>query len=299
VRHIRRVRPNVIFFSDSNLGFLLFHLRRFIGVPYRLLFSNGGPGGPRFPRTDFVHQVAPFYLDQALAAGEPAERHMVVPYGIATPPPPTLDPTERTALRRRLGLPADRPVVLSVGWVRREHKRMDYTISEVARLAQPRPFLQILGAMDEGSAEIVQMGRELLGEGNFAAKSVPYQEVADYYRAAACFVLSSLKEGFGRVYIEALMHGLPVIAHDFSVMRYVLGQQGKLVDMSKAGTTAAAITAALETGLDEASMRQRWQSVYDRFDWKALAPAYVEMFRRAAQYPLPARDAHLDANRPH
>src|SRR4051812_33335735 len=45
---IRKHRPGLIFYSDSNLGFQLFRWRKQIGVPYRLLFSNGGPCHPPF-----------------------------------------------------------------------------------------------------------------------------------------------------------------------------------------------------------------------------------------------------------
>ena len=103
--------PEVIFYSDANLGFLLYWFRRWIGVPFRLLFSNGGPCGPPFGRLDFVHQVNPVCLEQALRAGEPAQKHIMVPYGLRVRPPPDgIDEVRRRALRERLGLPADRPV---------------------------------------------------------------------------------------------------------------------------------------------------------------------------------------------
>src|SRR6266496_6603183 len=118
VRAIRGHRPEIIFYSDSDLGFQLFRWRRQIGVPFRLLFSNGGPCHAPFSRTDYVHQVAPSYLEQALAAGEPPERHRLVPYGIHIPPgAPNSDAASKRAVRSRLGLPTDRPIVLSVGWI--------------------------------------------------------------------------------------------------------------------------------------------------------------------------------------
>ena len=136
VRQIRRFRPEVVFYSDANLGFLLYWFRRWIGVPFRLLFSNGGPCGPPFGRLDFVHQVNPVCLEQALRAGEPAQKHIMVPYGLRVRPPPDgIDQVRRRALRERLGLPADRPVVLSVGWISRAHKRMHYVVEEVAQSA--------------------------------------------------------------------------------------------------------------------------------------------------------------------
>ena len=170
VRQIRRFRPHLVFYSDANLGFLLYWFRKYIGVPYRLLFSNGGPVHPPFVRTDFVQQVAPLYYDEALAAGESAEKHFLVPYGINVPPvPPTVCHEAKKALRSKLGLPFDRSIVISVGWIARQHKRMDYVIEEVARLPSPRPFLLLVGAMDESSAELVAMGNRLLGPDSFSA----------------------------------------------------------------------------------------------------------------------------------
>ena len=147
-REIRRLRPEVVFYSDANLGFLLYRFRHWIGVPCRLLFSNGGPCRPPFVRLDFVHQVNPVCLAEALQAGEPPAKHVMVPYGLRIGAPPVSDHAARRALRERLALPLDRPVVLSVGWISRAHKRLDYVVEEVASLPAPRPFLMLLGAMD-------------------------------------------------------------------------------------------------------------------------------------------------------
>ncbi|MCC2665539.1 MAG: glycosyl transferase group 1, partial [Geminicoccaceae bacterium] len=292
VHEIRRFRPAVVFYSDANLGFLLYRLRRWIGVPYRLLFSNGGPCGPPFVRLDVVHQVNPFYLADALRAGEPVEKHVMVPYGLRVGAPPRrIDHDRRRGLRERLGLPPDRPLVLSVGWISRAHKRMDYLVEEVARLPAPRPFLMLLGAMDRSSDEIVRLANERLGPEGFAARSVPYNEVAHYYAAADCFALASLREGFGRVFLEALAHGLPVIAHEHPVMRYVLGEHGILADLGVEGALARHLRQVLARPADACAMRQRWESVRRRFDWGALAPGYRRMFAHAAQAPLPSAAA--------
>ena len=288
-REIHRWKPDVVFYSDSNLGFQLYRWRRQIGVPFKLLFSNGGPCHPPFVRTDFVHQVAPFYLDEALRAGEPPEKHFFVPYGINVPGAPVSDPAGKRGIRKKLGLPLDRPIVLSVGWISREHKRMDYVIEEMARLPEPRPFLQLLGAMDERSQEIVGLGNRLLGMNNFAVASVSYEQVAEYYQAADCFVLASLKEGFGRVYLEAMMHGLAVIAHRHPVIEYVVGREGTLANLDQPGELTALLPGALQSSGDAVAAQRRWQSVRDRFHWPVLAPAYQAMFEAVAKRSLPVK----------
>jgi 1,2-diacylglycerol 3-alpha-glucosyltransferase len=283
VRQVRVFQPQVVFYSDANLGFLLFRLRDRIGVPYKLLFSNGGPAHPPFVRTDYVHQIAPAHYHEALRAGESPGKHFMVPYGInVIPMPGTLSLDECKALRRRLGLPADRKIVLSVGWIHSVHKRMDYLIAGIARLPQPRPFLQLLGAMDRGSTEVIALGKRLLGIKGFAARSVPCDRVFDYYRAADCFVLASLQEGFGRVFLEALIHGLPVIAHRNPVTEYILESHGTLADLSHPGALAPLVAGELQKLPTAAIIHDRWASVHDRFSWETLAPSYREMFETCA-----------------
>ena len=288
VFQIRRFRPQVIFYSDANLGFLLRRFRRHIGIDYRLLFSNGGPCHPPFSRHDFVHQVAPLYYEEALSAGEPRDKHFFIPYGIRVPKdPPRFDPVLRRDLRRSLGLPLERPIVLSVGWIAKQHKRMHYLIEEVARMPKPRPFLQLVGAMDSASAEIVALGRHSLGSNGFAVGSVSPDEIASYYRAADVFALASLQEGFGRVYLEALMHGLPVVAHRHPVIEYVIGKEEALVDLSCPGSMAAALSAAIAGGNGDGRRRRRWESVRNRFDWQKLATDYVKMFEAVSDREIP------------
>ena len=300
VHAIRRRRPDIIFYSDSNLGFQLFRWRKQIGVPFRLLFSNGGPCHPPFDRTDYVQQVAPFYLDEALAAREPADRHRMVPYGICVPDG-ALDVSDeaKRQIRRQLELPIDREIILSVGWITAQHKRMDYVVNELAAMldyrttadhgtdpvvsssevsGQSTPYLVLLGTKDSESAAIIALARKKLGEENFTARSVPHDQVADYYRASDLFVLASLKEGFGRVFLEALIYGLPVIAHDHPVMRFVLGDEGTFGDLSKAGVLAALIREKLGREDSEADAIRRREMVRARFSWVVLGPHYREMF---------------------
>jgi glycosyltransferase involved in cell wall biosynthesis len=218
----------------------------------------------------------------------------MVPYGINVPNgAPGCDCSERDALRRKLHLPIDRNIVLSVGWIAAQHKRMDYVVNEVAALrsavggqkSELNPYLVLLGAMDKQSDEIISLARERLGEDGFTVRTVPYEEVKDYYQASDVFALASLQEGFGRVFLEALIHGLPVIAHDHPVMRFVLGGEGTLANLSKPGELAKHLEMALgEPGSVEIAARRR-ESVRSRFSWSVLAQQYRDMFCDCANIP--------------
>ena len=132
--------------------------------------------------------------------------------------------------------------------------------------------------MDGESGAIVALGRKTLGEENFIARSVPHDQVGDYYRAADLFTLASLTEGFGRVFLEALIYGLPVIAHDHPVMRFVLASEGIFGDFSKPGVLAELILNQLRRQDSQGEAARRRESVRGRFNWPVLAPQYRDMF---------------------
>lgn len=283
---IWRGRPDLIFYGDANLGFLLYRLRSLLPIfSYRLLYHNGGPCDPPFVRTDTVQQLSPLYRDQALAAGEPAAKHFLIPIGVETGAGPLVTtPQEKLAIRNRLGIPPDKPVIISVGWIRSVHKRMDYLINEVAALPEPRPFLVMLGQQDALSREIATLAAERLGATNHLIRTVRPSEVGLYYQSADIFVLASLLEAFGIVYLESLMHGLPTIAHRHPVMEYVLGDAGTLADLSCPGNLTAILEEQLAVLADAnpGSAMRRWESVRSRFSWEVLRPGYLRMFFSAA-----------------
>jgi glycosyltransferase involved in cell wall biosynthesis len=144
---------------------------------------------------------------------------------------------------------------------------------------QKRPFLLLLGSIDNASDEIFTLAKKQLRAEDYSIRSVSYKEVFQFYKVADIFVLSSLKEGFGRVYLEALMYNLPVIAHDHPVMQFVVGNEGILTDLEKPGNLSKIVVDLLESGKKFSNGRNY---VRQKFDWKVLAPAYKEMFLRVA-----------------
>jgi glycosyltransferase involved in cell wall biosynthesis len=196
--------------------------------------------------------------------------------------PPSAE--ERRALRRRLGIPVDRRVVLSVGALNSWHKRMDHLARELGSLGEERPFLVMLGAEEEETPGVLAVARAELGGDGFLARTVPREEVADHYRAADAFALASGFEGFGLVFVEAMSHGLPVIAHDSPVIRYVTGGGERLADLTEPGALAALLREVAEGG-DEVAARgaERHRFAYETFSWDVLAPRYAEMLKAVAR----------------
>ena len=276
-------RPDVVYFADLNLGNLCWHWRRISGQRFKLLYYNGGLTTRPFTRADMVQQLTPAGLDEAVARGESPALQVVLPHGVRIPD--RLPPRMTGHARRALGLPADRPIVLAVGMLDSAIKRTDALIRELATLPDPRPFLCLLGADGPDAADVRALAHELLGDEGFLARCVPPEDVGDYYRAADVFALASLREGFGLAYVEALAHGLPIVAHDTPVTRHLLGSFATLADLSTPGALAAAVAAALTQPLDERQRKERHTSARTRFGWHALRDEYARLLLRVAELP--------------
>ena len=275
--YIFRQKPDIIYFSDGIVGNILWHWREKTGQSYKLLLSNGGPLSPPFPRWDHIQQVAPIHLQEAIQAGEPLEKQSLVPYGInMNAELKILSTSEKAALRRKLQLPDNLPIILSVAAINKSHKRLDYLIREIAQLPKPRPYLLMLGQIEAESAEIVALAKELLEPDKFQIKTVASDQVVDYYRVADAFVLASLGEGLPRVLLEAMSYGLPCITHDYEVSRFVLKDEGYFGNFELAGSLTSLISDVLSQNNDDSKLR-RHQSVYERFSWDKIRSKYVDM----------------------
>ena len=273
-------QPDVVYFADLNLGNLCWHLRRLARRRYRLLYYNGGLTTMPFTRSDLVQQVTPEGLAEATRRGEDPARQVVLPHGVRIAS--ALAPRIPAAERAPLGLPADRPTVLAVGLLDREVKRMDLLVREIASLPTPRPFLCLLGAESPETEGLRALAHASLGDDGVLLRTVPHERIGDYYRAADVFALASMREGFGLAYVEALAHGLTVVAHETPVTRYLLGDHGRLVDFASPGAAARQIASTIATPPSEREREARHASAREQFGWDSLRESYVAMLARAA-----------------
>ena len=288
--YIQRHQPNVIYFSDINIGNILWHWRRFTKQRYKLLLSNGGPVFPEsFYRWDHIQQVAPQHFELAVKAGISTDKQSLVPYGIhMSPKLQPLTSEQRQASRIKLRLPTQRNLILCIAAINKSHKRLDYLIHEVANLPEPRPYLLVLGQQDSESSEILHLGNQLLGNDGFQTREVPQEEVANYYKISDFFVLPSLREGLPRVLIEAMSYGLPCLAHDYEVSRFILGEEGYFGDFSQKGALTNLINSLLDS-MSSATEKPdrllkyfaRHTAVYDRFSWEVLKSEYIALVKKS------------------
>ncbi len=176
--------------------------------------------------------------------------------------------------RARFGIP-DRAFVVLVVAALEPSKRVDAAIRSVA--AVPDAFLVVAG---DGSrrAELDALAAERLA-GRYLNLTLPAAEMPDLYRSADALLHMSLYESFGNIYVEALASGLPIVANDFSVTRWVVGSGEGLVDAGDEAAVAAALTSiAQETDPAGRTAAGRTAAGVARarelFAWPAVAERY-------------------------
>lgn len=272
---IIKYKPSVIYYSDFILGTFLWHLRRVFKFKYKLLFTNGAPNGPPFKTEDHVQQLLPIYFEEAINGGEPLSKHTLLPLGFQIAVDEnSLSFSKKDQLRGELGFYPDQKIILSVGAINKHQKRMDYVINELAKLPDDY-FLIILGQVEKQTAGLVKLAAEKLPGRHFIS-TVPHEKVRDYYIISDYLVLASIKEGFGRVLIEALSFGLPCVVNDCINAKQVLGEFGIYIKMEKEN--------ALQHFLLHNDIFFKKDSLvtamYDNYSWDKLKIGYIDMISK-------------------
>ncbi|MBL9202926.1 MAG: glycosyltransferase family 4 protein [Opitutaceae bacterium] len=165
--------------------------------------------------------------------------------------------------------PSGPPVVLVVGRMEaregyKGHRELIAAWPEVLA-RQPEARLRIVGRGGQ-VPELVRLAAErgVTQRVEFTGW-MPEEKLADCYRTATAFALPSRGEGFGLVYIEAMRHGLPVVASVHDAAREIVedGRTGLLADLDRPGDLAEKI-ARLLARPDEARRmgqagQERWR----------------------------------------
>jgi glycosyltransferase involved in cell wall biosynthesis len=210
-----------------------------------------------FLSADLYLSVSLGLVDAYLAAGLPAERILHVPNGIDIDRfVPTL-PKERADIRRRLGLPDGRPVIVFVGFFSADKQpRVLFDAWLTLRASGlPDSTLVFVGAthsqyfeVDDRIAAAIHEDANRLGLGDRLVFTGATHEVPEYLRAADLFVLPSRREGLPVALLEAMACGLPCIASRLPGSTETIiddGRNGVLVPPGDVAALADAIAALL------------------------------------------------------
>jgi glycosyltransferase involved in cell wall biosynthesis len=296
--HLRRTAPDLVYLVNGvtpNLDALIAAARA--GIPtlvHEKGFRRIGPR-ERFASRwiDTFVGMTDLVTAHARAHGVRARRHLTVYDGIDCT---RFAPGGGAAVRRELAIPPDAPVVGIVGHIQ-SWKGQDLVVQAMAQLRDRHPELRclIVGGVHRRGADYAERMRQRIAAEGLERRVIltgARRDVAACIDAMDVAIHSSTKrEPFGRVLIEAMALGRPLIApREGGPLEIVVdGETGVLVAPRDASALAAAIDRlvadpALRRRMGEAG-RARVDAVFDiRRHVATMEDVFAEMLahRRGA-----------------
>jgi phosphatidylinositol alpha-1,6-mannosyltransferase len=282
VAQARRFRPDVVLSGHVNVGLAAAAVKRIFGVPYvQYLHGNEIVVRPAVSRTAIggaaaVISVSRYTADLAARYGT-TQRAM---YRI----PPGVDRCERS------GEPKEaRPTVISIARLDERYKGYDVLIRAMPLVRAKVPGAHLLVVGDgslrpfyENLAHSIGLG---LGDGVSFLGSVDDETRNRLLeRSHVLAMVSRLSangggEGFGIVYLEAAVHGLPVVAGNVAGARdaVVDGETGLLVDPKDHVAVAEALTRLLTNQKEAERMARAGAARAEQFVWPRIATRVEEL----------------------
>ena len=262
----RRARPTIVHTHTSKAGFVGRLAARLARVPVvihqphgHIFYGYWGRGrvalfvalerlAARW--TDTLVALTPREVEEHVERGiGRAAQWAVVPSGVPTARLRAAAPT-RAAARARLGLPADAFVIAGVGRLV-PIKGFDLLVDALPAIAARVPSARALLIGDGEERAALEARAAALGVGERLSITGAVTDVEGVLAAADVLAAPSRNEGMGRVLVEAMAIGLPVVGTTVGGIPDVIidGECGRLVAPDDAAALAAALA---ELGSDAA-----------------------------------------------
>jgi len=181
-------------------------------------------------------------------------------------------------LRKRYGFSSTDKILFTLTRLsaKERYKGYDNVMRALANLKEAYPSMRYLlaGSYDKEEKAYLDEIIEKLGLTSYVVMTgyVADEELAAHFSMADIYVMPSMKEGFGIVFIEAMYYGLPVIAgnRDGSVDALCNGDLGLLVDPADINAIQTAIEKMLANKNAFAPSRELLleQFSYDSYKFK-------------------------------
>lgn len=228
-----------------------------------------------------IFTVSASLRDIAVELGSHREKIQVIPNGVDET---LFQRSNQAGARRRLDVPMDRTILLSVGALslRKGHQRI---IEVLPRLVASNPRLLYVvigggGAEGDTGPLLRRMSVELALEAHVRLVGpLPHEKIADWLNAADVFCLATSNEGMANVLVEALACGVPVVTTRVGGNAELIadGENGLLVPLGDADALLRALMRAFDTAWD----RDRIAAAMIGRTWEAAAAQVIRQWDAA------------------
>jgi len=236
-----RFRPDVVLSAHIVVAPAAVAIRRLTGVPFvQYIHADETRARPRLARfavsrADAIVAVSRHARDLALGAGAPPGRTHVIPPGVDPPEQRPGEPSDEPASPT-----TGEPIVLTVARLSARYKGHDVMVRALPRILERVPTARWVVVGDgplrpelERAAAAAGIEDHVRFEGALADdRRDAWLRRADVFVMASRLPAGGGGEGFGIVYLEAAVHGLPVVAGNVggSLDAVADGETGLLVD---------------------------------------------------------------------
>jgi glycosyltransferase involved in cell wall biosynthesis len=268
-------RPDVIWTKEAPFAHVIFFLKYLLGLKYKVIFANGGGfKTDTYKIFDHIQHLQTQSLNEALNSGLDAQKMCIIP-NLMTFTESVLD---RESLRASFGYAPEDWVVICVAAWNNYHKRIDYLIDEVAGMNDAKVKLLLCGHPEPDAASLKKLAAQKLGN-RVKWLTLPHQRIPQALKASDVFVLPSLDELFGSASIEAMMAGLPVVAHLNGATRHFVDGELEITDLSKPGNLTARLSELKKNPHCPKKLASLASSMQARYSPKNLASEFVTMVK--------------------
>jgi glycosyltransferase involved in cell wall biosynthesis len=269
--------------QDPLVALILDRLHRAgLSRPVPILAHGTEEEPERLRKYSVLQHLSPVYREEWKSQAPASQLNFAIPNFIDTE---KFRPGDRPAMRRELGLPEDALIVLCVAALKKHHKRCDVLIREFAafrsRLAKPA-LLIIAGARENETPEIVELGKQLLGDSVLILEGLPRPKLVSYYQAADIFALASLSEMFPIALLEALGCGLPITCNNTPTLSLMAGPGGRPEDIGAEGGLVRQWMMLADPAVRRAFSEAARAHALETYSEPVVIRQYTEMYRTVA-----------------
>ena len=251
-----------------------------------------------FWSADLYLSVSPGLTKPCLDAGMAPERFREVPNGVDASRFSPTSRDERRAMRTRLDLPVDRPLILFVGVISTD--KQPHVLLEAWLRTQQDPALAstlvFVGATDpmlfELGGRLIDQLRATAAASGFADRVVfvpPTNQVQDYFRAADVYAMPSMREGLPIALLEAMACGLACVASRLPGSTDVMvrdGVNGLLVTPQDPAALSTALVAVIADPAKAAEMgAAARRTVEKRYTMERVADMWLDAYQYVLATP--------------
>lgn len=246
-----------------------------------------------FLSVDLYLSVSHGLVEKYLCYGLPPDRIQLVPNGIDVETFAPAPADQKCALRRQLGLPERRPIVVFVGFFSADKQpRVLFDAWLESRAGSGLPVLVFVGAtrssyfeIDARIAEDIEATAGAEGIADDVRMVGATHDVAHYLRAADVFVLPSRREGLPVALLEAMACGLACIASRLPGSTDVVidhARNGFLVPPGDVTALSATMTALFtDVALRERVGNAARLTILEQYSSGNVANLWLEAYRMA------------------